>query len=367
MTGSAKRSLKRAVSTAVIGVLGLAGVAQAQVDCNMSPGPPNPIQERINAGDGFIPFTGTCVGDVFIGRSEVTLQGVGENRIIGEVAVVGAQRVFFRDTVINAPESGVFILDGAYVRVINSTIENTRDGFEVIRNSAALVINSTLGLTLGTDPALSCGPVCLLEDSSIRLVDSTVTGDVDDPGIGPALLALRDSSIVLRGVNHITNTGEQAAVGVFDNSSLRQDNLFGDVPFPRPPTSIEGGIDVLGASYADLRDAVITRGIRVDLDSTARLGFPTFGNPAQFVVEGDVTLTRRSTLAVEDDQVTINGDVVCEDKTTSRMDGDFQGFGKRLCLQFGGSRGRSKHALGHLPDRVEHLTPRLEQGIGGPD
>ncbi len=331
---SAKRCSKRAVLAAACGVLGLASVeAQAQVDCNVNPGPPNPIQVQINAGFNFVEFTGTCEGNIFIGRSEVTIQGVGENLILGAVTVQGAQRVSFRDVVINAPESGVFFIDGAYVRINNSTIENTRDGFGVIRNSAVLVNNSTLGLTLGTDPAQSCGPVCALEDSSIRLVNSTVTGDVDDPGIGAALTAFRDSSIVLRGINHIANAGEQPAVALFGYSSLRQDNLFTEGPFA-PPTTLDGGVDVMRGSYADLRDAVITRGISLDLDSTARLGSPIFGNPAQFVVDGGVTLSRRSTLAVEDDRVTINGDVLCADKATSRVDGDFQGVGKRLCLRF---------------------------------
>lgn len=364
MAWPAGKCSKRTVLGAAVGVLALAGVeARAQVDCNMSPGPPNPIQERINVGDGFIPFTGTCTGNVFIARSNVTLQGVGENLIFGEVVVQGAQRVFFFDVVINAPDSGVFLIDGAYVRITRSTIENTRDGLEIIRNSGALVQDSHLGLTLGADPALSCGPVCVFENSQLRLVNSTVAGDVDEPGIGPALSVFRDSSVVVRGVSEIVNTGTQAAIGIFGDSSLRQDNLSAAGPAP-PPTAIEGGIEVSGRSYVDLRDAVITGGISLDLDSTAQLGLPLFGNPEQLVVDGGVTLSRRSTLAVEDERVTINGDVVCDDKPTSRMDGDFQGFGDRHCLRFSGKHPRPRHQFGHVSQRFERLAQRFHHGGG---
>lgn len=324
------------------GIVGFASIVHAQiVNCD-SLVPPNRIQAQLNQGFTFIQFTGSCPEFVTVFQDGTTILGVGPTPAANVIQLgftaSGVQRVFLSNLTINAPESGVFFADGAFVRMVNSVIENTRDGLELIRNAGAVVQNSTLGLTTGTDPAFSCGPVCLLENSSLRLVNSTVVGNVNDPGIGPALSIARDSSVTLRGVSRIANAGSQAAVGVSFGSSFRQDNLFAPPGGPTRST-IEGGVEVSGNAFADLRDVQIIGdaarpALKIDLQSTVRLGSSIFGNPAQLVVTGDAILSRGSALAVESNLVTVNGNVICQDNQTSRISGTFQASGKVACRRF---------------------------------
>ena len=158
------------------------------------------------------------------------------------------------------------------------------------------------------------------------MLGNTVNGATNDPFAGAALGIYRDSTVLLRGGNVITNSGTQAAVGVWNNSSLRQDNRSG-----RGRGQITGGVEVFNMSIFDTRQAIITGDVTVDVNSTMRVGSNLAADDASLMVINDaVHLSRDSAFWVGSPLVTINGDVTCADGESS-VDGSFAGTGKNLC------------------------------------
>ena len=329
----ASRSLALIGASLVLGLWSTGASAQVFVDCG-SPTPPNSIQANIGLGNVTINVTGTCNETVFIGQSNVSISGAPSAVITGGLFVDGATRVFLRDLTINNLTGGgsVALVHGAFVQFTNTTMENLRNGVIVTRNSGALFANSTIGPALVDDPATSCA-LCALDGSNIRLVGTTVTGNANESGRGAAVSAVRNSSIVLRGGNTITNNGRIAAIGTFFDSSLRQDNIIN-------PASdvINGGTDgaavlVGGLSLADFRQAVVNGDIVASEHSFLRFGSTLFGDPSQLVINGNIDLSFDSGLSVLSPLVTINGDVNCADRESS-LAGTFAGGGEINCTGF---------------------------------
>ena len=158
---------------------------------------------------------------------------------------------------------------------------------------------------------------------------NTVNGATNDPFSGAALGVYRDATVLLRGGNVITNSGSEAAIGVWNNSQLRQDNRSG-----LGRGQITGGVVVFNMSNFDTRQAVITGDIAVDLKSTMRVGSNlAVDNASLMVINDAVHLSQDSALRVGSPLVTINGDVTCADGESSAS-GTFAGSGKNLCSGF---------------------------------
>lgn len=301
---------------ALLGAFALSGLGAGQaravtIDCNAG----GSIQTEIDNGEFFIEFTGTCNEFVNVFRDGTTIRGISGNPasdvITGGMSIFGATRVFIENLTING--SSVGIQHGAYAFISNTTIENTQNGVFVVRNSSAVFNGSTLGPSLIDDGNLSCGPLCVGDNSSIELRNTTVTGNTSDPAISAAMTAFRDSSILVRGGNTIVNTGTEGAIGVFFDSSVRVDN-----PNHLDTDVITGRIEVFGMSYFDVREATITGNVSVSLHSVLRIASTEFGgNPALISINGDITLSEDSALRFFSGQPTFNGTLTCLDKESS--------------------------------------------------
>ena len=320
----------------VLGLWSTSASAQVNVDCG-SAIPPNSIQAAIGLGNVAINVTGTCNETVSIRQSNVSIFGAPSAVITGGLSVEGATGVVLTNLTINgnnlASGSGVFVLNGAYVQFTNVTLEDLHNGVILIRNAGAIFINSRLRPSLVDDPRFACDTLCLSDNSDVRLQGTTVTGDTDNPGLGGALVGIRNSSIVLRGGNTITNNGTLAAIAIDFDTSLRQDDLF-----ILGSDAINGGTDgvavqVRAMSLADLRQATVNGGIAASEQSLVRLGSTVFGDPSQLVINGDIALSFDSGLRVLSPLVTIVGDVTCEDRESS-LAGTFAGGGEINCTGF---------------------------------
>jgi hypothetical protein len=204
---------------------------------------------------------------VSVNSSGTTIRGASGNPAQDVIAdglfVSGAQKVLIE----NLTVSGVAfnVVEGAYVTVRNSIIENTNQGFGLFGNAGAWLEGNTFGPALMGEGA--CAPICVGNSSFLGMVNNTVNGATNDPGAGAALGVYRDSSLLLRGGNVISNSGTQPAIGAWHHSSVRQDNRSG-----LGTGQITGGVLVFNNSFFDTRQAVITGDIEVALHSTMRVG-----------------------------------------------------------------------------------------------
>jgi hypothetical protein len=150
------------------------------------------------------------------------------------------------------------------------------------------------------------------------------------------LAADRNSSLLLRGGNRVTNTGSVPAIQVFGNSSLRQEDLpFEGTSGDDTPDAISGGVSVGTKSLADVRDLTISSNVTVDLDSVFRVaGRAAFGSePGDVVITGNITASRQSTIAFESPLTHVMGNIACRDKE-SHLSGSPTITGTNTCTPF---------------------------------
>ena len=283
----------------------------------------------------FIEFSGTCNENVFIAQDGVTIQSLSGNSsqaiINGELGISGASRVRIENITIDGGQS-VFIVDGATVRIQNSVIENTQNGVAIVRDSHARLENNIIGPALVDDGNVSCTPLCVLDDASVRMIGNTVTGAANDPA-SAVLVIGRDSSALMRGGNHISNNGTQPAVTVFDDASLRIDNISGLVR-----DHITGDIELFAISQVDVREMLLTGNLTVTEHSMMRLGSTVGfgGDPSNIEVNGDITLSFDSALIVLNPEIMLNGAITCLDNESSLNTNDFAGDHTIDCTDFNG-------------------------------
>lgn len=328
--------LKGTVALACAAVFLAFGLAAGQaraafVDCNTG----GSIQAALDLGDTFVQFTGTCNEFVSIQNNRTVIQGASGIRandvINGGVGVFAVQGAFFESLTIKG--DSVIVSDGAQATFQDTTITETQFGVVFVRGATVRIRRSTLTPALVDDGNLSCGPICVGDNSFARIDDSTIIGATSDPIVGGALTLFRDSSVVLRGNNSVSNSGTEPAIGIFNDSSFRQDNSSGI-----GVATIDGGIEVFAMSYFDLRQAVVTGNVSVTLKSGLRVGSTVSGgDPRNIVINGNITLGQDSGLFVTSPGSTINGNVTCQD-TQSSISGSFQGIGVVSCTDFSGKK-----------------------------
>lgn len=237
---------------------------------------------------------------------------------------VGSSATVFDSTILDL-EGGIFIQTGSSATVSRSTIEETDNGIQVFRTATMRFDNSTIGPARIDDGNFSCNPICIGDNSDVRIQNTDVTGLNNDPFIGGAISLFRQASLRLRGSSNVTNNGTQPAISISHNSSFRQDG--GSIP-----VNILGSVVVSGSSYGDVRNANISGDVRVDLDSVFRLRSSSADDLS--VVNGNITVSRDSTFDAGFGPPIVNGDVICEDRD-SKLSGDLGGFGRRSCRGFG--------------------------------
>lgn len=362
------------------------------VDCNAG----QSIQSRINAGDTFIDFTGVCNEFVFIQNDQTVIQGFtgdpadavisfgllalgvqgisldsftadgnvsiqsGSNASLFNVVLAGGASLgntasigifdstvtgsgsfsvfrnaslFMGGSTIDDLRGGVNVTDGAEAQFSNTDITNTDNGVFVGRNGSLRFRDGLMGPALVDDGNLSCNPLCASDSASIRLDNVDIEGANNDPIVGGAISLTRNSTLTLRGTNVVTNDGSQPAIGVFNDSSVRQDRSGGS------GSQINGNVQVVNMSNVDIRAAVITGDVEVDLHSVFRLGSTSFaGDPENTVLTGNGTIGRDSAFVVEDPLVTVNGEITCLDRESS-FSGGFTGVVKfNNCTDFDGRK-----------------------------
>ncbi|MDH3467764.1 MAG: tail fiber domain-containing protein [Gammaproteobacteria bacterium] len=287
--------------------------AQAVVNCGSGG---SGIQAQLDLGND-VDFTGTCVEDIFIGRDGLDVDGGGSGVIQGEISVRGADRVTLEGFTVQNPsggDAGVFITEGAHVDLRNVTFSNLNEGFCVSRH-AFVDIDGLTSTTQTAPTSDACSNVTVLDDSSIRMQNSTITNDTDVGEIGPAVFAVRGSMMAFRGNNSITNNGTEAALGIYAGSHASEDNASTGTG----NTIVGGaiGFDVWQNSSFDMRQATVTAPDNfVGVDSALVIGSNFFGgNPANITVTGDVLAYQNGTMRINTN-ANMNGTVTCETNST---------------------------------------------------
>ncbi len=307
----------------------LVGGASAQViNCNTAG--PGALQAAIDSGQYLIEFTGTCNEFVGIYKDDVHILGSNANPALnvinGEIDVWGSQRIEIENITVSG--DGFFISNTSHVTLRDSIVQNTKWGFGVFVNSEAILRGNTFGPALIDDGSVSCTPICVGDNSFLRMQNNTVNGATNDSRAGAALGVYRSSSLLMRGGNTITNSGTQPAIGLWHQSESRQDDNLA-----LGTDQITGGVEVFQMSVFDTRQAVITGDSRVAFHSVMRIGNQLSGTPSLIAINGGIALSQDSALRVESPLVTINGDVTCADGESS-VSGTFAGTGKNLCSGF---------------------------------
>ena len=167
--------MKRFFSSFIVTTILIAGLSSVQVfaqevDCDALPNPES-LQARINSGDNFITFEGTCEEDITISRDGVTLQGTspalsiinpGPGTAVTEdnVVINGATRVRLRNLTILGG-SGISLINGAFADFVDVTVTTPFSGVVVVRSSGLRLIDSTVARIDMLRPASSAGPFCV--------------------------------------------------------------------------------------------------------------------------------------------------------------------------------------------------------------
>ena len=308
--------------------------AKAQViDCNTAG--PNALQNAINSGNSFIQFTGVCNEFVALYRRNIRLQGANpdptQNVIVGGASVY-ALEAYIENLQIQG--DSLNIVDGGFAFLYRVRVENTDFGVFIARNSGAIFEDVFLGPSNIDDGTQGCTPLCIGENSYLRMLQSEVAGATSDPVAGGAVTVYRDASLLLRGGNTLSNSGSTAVVSVFGESSFRQDNSANNGTDTITATGSGLAVEVFRKATFDTREAVITGDIEVGQHSFMNVGSTVFGgDPNLMEIDGDIELSQDSALTVSSPLVTINGDISCADDESSAA-GSFAGSGTNTCSGF---------------------------------
>ncbi len=285
-----------------------------------------------------VSFFNVAISEVFSlsasGGSTATFDSVTISGLNGSIVITQGATADFFGVTISDLAGGLTISDGANVRMFDSSITDTDNGTFVVRSASLRLVRANLGPSRVDDGNLSANPLSIGDNSNARIDNSTISGTTNDPIVGGALVLFRDASVVLRGANSVTNVGTQPAVGIFADSSFRQDDAFG-----AGTATIDGGILIEGGSYFDLREAEVTGDVNVSLRSALRVGSTDFGGDSNLIrFNNSINLSEGAALAVRAPGVVVAGNLACADRTSS-VGGDFQVLGRTIrCRDFNGRR-----------------------------
>lgn len=296
----------------------------AVVDCDAG----DNIQAALDAGETEVEFTGTCSEFVTIANDNTVIRGGSGNprfdRITEGLSVEGADGVVIRDAGIQGSHVG--FVDGSHVTMRGSRISDTQNGFFVARSSGAVLRDNVFEPAL-LDTDQTCAPICIFDNASATMRSNTISGNTNNPRIGGALIVFRDASLRSLGGNRIRNRGSQPAIGVYFDSSFRQDNVSGD-----GVDSVRGGINTHADSFYQLASARISGNVSVDLGSVFRYGGDVVGL-TRSQVRGSIRISRDSAFVTDSRGLHVTGDIVCADEESS-FSGPVDGPAGIACSEF---------------------------------
>jgi hypothetical protein len=130
-----------ALAAATVAMPEAAAALSTTVNC-----PGDSIAGAIEAGFDAITLNGTCTENVVIRRDDITIQGDGNDTVVGQLWVEGARRVTIQNlTITGGPENGIMAINGAIVTAANLLIENVPHvGVNLGRNASVVVENVTI-------------------------------------------------------------------------------------------------------------------------------------------------------------------------------------------------------------------------------
>jgi len=273
--------------------------ALAQLDCGVNP---DAIQDAIDAavsgGENFvdIEFVGTC-NSFSVRRISANVSGDGTTSVVvGGIGLQGSTDNTFADFDVE----GVSVCPPLEDCFVDGGIGVARGSYLIVRRIN--IINGSLSV---------------LHNSGADLFDSTVEGPLGDQ----AVIALFNSLVRLQFGNTITS----ASPGTPAVAAARNSTLLG-----QGGNTVSGNflaLNVANGSYANIRGGDWIGGVGAEIRSTivARPG-------ASF--DGNVTLSRGSTLVNEQDEdIVVSGNLVCEDRESS-LSGNFDARTIRGCSPY---------------------------------
>ena len=118
--------------------------------------PGDSIAGALAAGFDEITVNGTCTENVVIKQDDVTIQGDGNDTVVGELSADGARRITIQNlTITGGPGNGILAINGATVTAANLLIENVPHvGVNSLRNASVVadnvtVRNASFGVSVG--------------------------------------------------------------------------------------------------------------------------------------------------------------------------------------------------------------------------
>ena len=224
-----------------------------------------------------IRIKGKCWERVTIVKSRITLAGAPYGGVDGEIAVVGARQVVIDNLHVTGDGNGVAATENAAVTVQYSRIKgNASSGVVAAEGAVVILIENSI-----TDNA-NYG-VLATDGGNLQIRgNNIIESDVPSYLTGAAIGGFRQTMVhITGGGNTITNTAFEPptnpgnsssakgfAIDIANNSHLRQD---------RGDATINGNIEILNLTSADIRQAEINGWVFVDgLSANLRLRNSTF-------------------------------------------------------------------------------------------
>ena len=316
------------------------GVATT-VNCNLG----KKIQAALNAGFDDIKVRGTCVENVEIQDDDVTIAGLSNAKVVGQLFVNGAHRVTIKNLTVEGaaptPSGPGILLDRAASAVLDRvTVRNAEFGVVATGNSHVEVVNGSLFEgNIGEGIALEIGSGGLVKDSTSRNngdggitvgfgASARLLNNSFHDNLGSQVFVDQNGFAILT-ANELSGAAADAALGVFRGgvARLRDGNTItgggeaiaihqdGTLIQSSGHDVVNGSISILRFGFAELRDVEINGDVTIDLHSAVQLSESPAGS-ANTVVNGSFGLSRDSGLSI-DDQVSISGSVDCADEESS--------------------------------------------------
>jgi hypothetical protein len=320
----------------------MADGAATTVNCNLG----KKIQAALNAGFDDIKVRGTCVENVEIRDDDVTIAGLSNAKVVGQLFVNGAHRVTIKNLTVEGvtptPSGpGILLERGASAVLDRVTVRNAEFGLVATGNSHVDVVNGSLfEANIGEGIALEIGSGGLVKDSTSR--NNGDGGITVGHGASARLLNnvfqdnsgfevfVDQSAFAILTANDLSGAAADAALGVFRGgvARLRDGNTItsasGDaIAVHQGGTLIQsvghdvvnGSISILRFGFVEMRDVEVNGDVTIDYHSAVELSERPAGS-ANTVVNGSFGLSRDSGLSI-DDQVSISGSVDCADEESS--------------------------------------------------
>lgn len=159
-----------------------------------------------------INFTGTCVENISIGRSRLSLDGGGTGQIVGQVRSFGA-RITLRNLTITGPGVG-YISTGGRTRLLNvHLVDNEQEGLSISGNGVVFFRNGTVVNNGLEGVAVESGT---LDASNVHISENS-------SGIEATMarIALENSDVVNnrgRGIDASMNSAVRLVDGAFNEN-----------------------------------------------------------------------------------------------------------------------------------------------------